>query len=227
VSEEQRQRLICLVFAGLTMVVGGCSIDSSGIGDGMFQCNTTEPCPVGFNCENGVCVRFSDPDAAASIDADPAAPDADPAAPDADLAAPDATPNDAAPPGDGPGDLCGNGVCGPGETAAGCAADCGTTCTQCGGGECAEMCTNMCTATCASTCGECSYDCTNVNACDVTCDGPCSINCDNTNFCDEVVCNSNDCLIDCFFTNACGFKTCTSGAMNCGGGILVCGRPCP
>jgi len=100
-----RQLWFAVAFVFALAQLASCSIDSSGFDGQTFKCNTAEPCPAGFTCEDGLCVRFSDPDADLTM-SDANTNDANPNPPDADLSA-------CGFPGQAccPGDVCNGGGC--------------------------------------------------------------------------------------------------------------------
>src|SRR5258708_7802683 len=89
---------------------------------------------------------------------------------------------------------------------------------------------------------QCRYDCQANATCPLTdcrdtgsCGGPCAdrATCegegDQSLGCDLACTGGAECLLRCGTSSACKFGACTGGTgmTDCGGGVLVCNRPCP
>ena len=88
--------------------------------------------------------------------------------------------------------------------------------------------------TCQLSCDQgayCATECAGTNNCDVTCRGgaECEVFCGSeANNCDQLVCKTDArCLLTCSSANNCSFAVCEGGETQCGGGVVVCNRPCP
>lgn len=105
-------------------------------------------------------------------------------------------------------------VCAPGRI---CTTDCA------GSGRCRARCRGA----------TCDVDCTDTDACQARCvgGGDCEFDCRGSADCDGTVCrDGSECLLVCDPGDpSCGFALCQggSGITDCGGGVVVCNRPCP
>lgn len=131
---------------------------------------------------------------------------------------------------------------------------CEADCSVCGGNCCLEHCGSAdCTLSCGQAscpcvfdCDEgsddceavcsngsrCSIDCAGSRACIVTCEqsSSCVIGCEGSSDCRSIACDGGaDCLLRCGANPECQFSSCDNGTgtSTCGGGVLVCNRPCP
>jgi hypothetical protein len=120
-------------------------------------------------------------------------------------------------------------------------ANCMVDCT--GGDECAVECASgsSCDVDCYG--GEdCEILCKTGSECNIRCGGSneschrvdckagstCTVECKDSSDCDFTHCRQGAaCLLTCTDEEDCEFEYCADGAVNCGNGVLACGRACP